>query len=288
MSEVEVAIIGAGPAGLTAAIQLQRYGIPFILLEKARVGGLLWNANLVENYPGFPAGISGPKLIRLMEKQAFRIGVKVTSECVTRVDKNPRQSGFLVTTHQRTYEASRLIIASGTRAMPAPYAIPVTCASQVYMEVWQLAEEKGKRIVIVGAGDAAFDYALNMAKNRNSVTILNRSGEVKCLELLFERATADPAISYRASCPVRDIESDEKKGSLLIRCETGETIEADFLVFAIGRIPQVDFLPPELLTWDAPGLNFIGDVKNGSFRQAAIAAGDGLRAAMEIYFNLEA
>ncbi len=74
MQPEEVIIIGAGPAGMTAAIQLKRYGIPFVLLEKERVGGLLWNANLVENYPGFPAGVSGPRLVGLIEKQMERIG----------------------------------------------------------------------------------------------------------------------------------------------------------------------------------------------------------------------
>ena len=73
MKTDETMIIGAGPAGITAAIQLKRYSIPFILLEKERVGGLLWNANLVENYPGFPAGVRGPKLIGLIEKQMERI-----------------------------------------------------------------------------------------------------------------------------------------------------------------------------------------------------------------------
>jgi thioredoxin reductase (NADPH) len=78
MEPEEVAIVGAGPAGMTAAIQLKRYGIPFVLLEKERIGGLLWNANLVENYPGFPAGVSGPKLVGLIEKQMERVGVEVT------------------------------------------------------------------------------------------------------------------------------------------------------------------------------------------------------------------
>jgi thioredoxin reductase (NADPH) len=81
----EIIIIGGGPAGITAAIQLQRYGCEPLLLEKRELGGLLWNANLVENYPGFPNGVRGEKLIGLMQKQAERLGVQVKREEVLKV-----------------------------------------------------------------------------------------------------------------------------------------------------------------------------------------------------------
>ncbi|MFZ5911081.1 MAG: NAD(P)/FAD-dependent oxidoreductase [Chloroflexota bacterium] len=289
MPETDVVIIGAGPAGLAAAIQLQRYGIPFVLLEKGRVGGLLWNANLVENYPGFPAGVSGPKLVRLIEKQASRIGVRVLQECVLRVvTLDNIKNIYTINTNKNTYTTTHIIIASGTKPRPTPIPIPTECAERVYSDVWPLLGESGKRIVIVGAGDAAFDYALNLTKNRNSVTILNRGGDVKCLRLLWERARANPAVTYRAECPVSGVEAAGTAGRLRVRCEAGESLEADALLFAIGRVPQVDFLSAELLAQAHPGLHFVGDVKNGLYRQAAIAAGDGLRAAMEIYFSMEA
>ncbi len=289
MPETDVVIIGAGPAGLTAAIQLRRYGIPFVLLEKERVGGLLWNANLVENYPGFPAGVSGPKLVRLIEEQASRVGVPVLQEHVLRVailDNNKYH--FSINTNKHTYHARHVVIASGTKPRPAPIPIPAECSERVHSDVWPLLRESGKHIVIVGAGDAAFDYALNLTKNRNSVTILNRGRDVKCLRLLWERAQANPAIAYRAGCSVSGVEAEGTAGRLRVRCEAGESLEADALLFAIGRVPQVDFLSTELLAQTHPGLHFVGDVKNGLYRQAAIAAGDGLRTAMEIYFSMEA
>ena len=284
MQPEEVVIIGAGPAGMTAAIQLKRYGIPFVLLEQERVGGLLWNANLVENYPGFPAGVSGPKLIVLMEKQMERIGVEVTYDSVTKI--RYENDCFKVATSQAEYCPRYVIVASGTQPKPFPVSIPKEVEGKVFSDVYHLLDIHEKHITIVGAGDAAFDYALNLVKRRNFVTILNRGGEVKCLELLWERAVAESAIEYRAEAPITTVAVDELESKLEVRLDAGETLKTDFLLFAIGRVPQMDFLSEELVDKKNEGLYFIGDVKNGLYRQAAIAAGDGLRAAMDIYFKL--
>jgi thioredoxin reductase (NADPH) len=292
MKPDEVAIIGAGPAGMTAAIQLKRYGIPFVLLEKERVGGLLWNANLVENYPGFPAGISGPKLVGLIERQMERVGVDVTFDSVSQLTRNP--IGFHVKTIQAEYKPRFVIVASGTSPNPFPVAIPTMARNMVFSDVYHLLHVSDKQFVIIGAGDAAFDYALNLVKKGNFVTILNRGGEVKCLRLLWERAMAEPAIEYRAETPVNKVDFDEipsERGGetanrLKVQTEAGESLEADYLLFAIGRVPQTDFLSDDLVHKNVEGLYFVGDVKNALFRQAAIAAGDGLRAAMEIYTKL--
>jgi thioredoxin reductase (NADPH) len=285
MKRDEVVIIGAGPAGVTAAIQLKRYGIPFVLLEEERVGGLLWNANLVENYPGFPAGVSGPKLVGLIEKQMERIGVEVSFAPVLQVAYDAK--GFIVETRQETYRPCFVIVASGTKPNPFPLAIPDAARRLVFSDVYYLLDESNKHIAIIGAGDAAFDYALNLTKNRNSVTILNRGGDVKCLGSLWERAMAEPAIEYRAESPINSVCLDEAAGRLRVQIEAGESFEADYLLFATGRVPQLDFLADGFVEQRVENLYFVGDVKNGLFRQAAIAAGDGLRAAMEIYHKLK-
>lgn len=284
MKSDEVVIIGAGPAGATAAIQLKRYGIPFVLLEKARVGGMLWNANLVENYPGFPAGVGGPKLAGLIEKQMERIGVSVTIDSVLSIQHD--KSSFQIKTVQIEYFPRYVIVASGTRPNPIPLAIPEAARDKVFSDVYHLLNETEKHIIVIGAGDAAFDYALNLVKKRNFVTILNRGGDVKCLGLLWERVRAEPVIEYRAETPVSAVEVDDIGNRLRVRTEAGESLEADYLLFAIGRIPQMDFLSTELIKQKVKGLYFVGDVKNGLYRQAAIAAGDGLRTAMDIYFKL--
>jgi thioredoxin reductase (NADPH) len=286
MENEQVVVIGAGPAGASAAIQLQRYNIPFALLEKNRVGGLLWNANLVENYPGFPKGISGSKLVGLVKKQMDYFGVPVVQDIVlnlTQVD-----GVFQVTGEHSEYRPRFVVVASGTRPTPIPMVVPSGTQEKVFSEVSQLIGEHGKRIAVVGAGDAAFDYALNLTKNRNSVTILNRSKQVQCLKLLWERAMAEPGISYTPETQVSEVSLDNESGALLLQLKDGNRLKVDYLLFAIGRVPQVEFLDEGLAGENDEDLYFVGDVKNGLYRQAAIAAGDGLRAAMDIHFRLSA
>ncbi len=285
----KILIIGGGPGGITAAIQLKRYGLEPLLLERRELGGLLWNANLVENYPGFPNGVRGEKLIRLMRKQIERIGVNVAHEEAVKVDWEGEC--FKVTTQHTTRTTDFLVIASGTKSKPLPDVVSPEVRGRVFTEVWPLLKEEGKRIAIIGAGDAAFDYALNLSKKRNIVTILNRGETVKCLGLLFERASSEARIRYRVGIAVSWITLDETATNLKVRCEA-ETVEADYILFAIGRVPNLDFLSEEVRRREqelveSGRLYFVGDVKNELYRQVAIAAGDGLRAAMQIYFSVE-
>ncbi|RJP54120.1 MAG: NAD(P)/FAD-dependent oxidoreductase [Anaerolineaceae bacterium] len=284
----EPIIIGGGPAGLTCALQLKRYGLGSLLLEKRELGGLLWNANLVENYPGFPNGIEGSKLSRLMKKQIERIGVDVEREEVVSV--RLEKGEIIVETQNVKRKTKCLVIASGTKSKPLPEIISPKARKRIFTEVWPIVETTEKQIVIIGAGDAAFDYALNLAKKRNFVTILTRGETVKCLPLLFERAAQETRIAYRAGVAVSKIEADETADRLVV--ESGaKTFEADYVIFAIGRVPNLDFLSDEIRQREKEliemgRLYFIGDVKNELYRQVIIAAGDGLRAAMQIYARI--
>jgi thioredoxin reductase (NADPH) len=278
-----VLIIGAGPAGITTAIQLKRCGLTPILLEKDRVGGLLWNANKVENYPGFPDGIPGSKLVALFEKQIQRIGVGIMFDEVYRLEYI---NGWLAETKQTAYRPDVVVIATGTKSKPLPVKVPDQVKNRVFSEVWPLLNARNKHIVIIGAGDAAFDCALNLSR-KNLVTILNRSTEASCLPLLWERARANPAISYQEQTSLQHIERDTVTGSLQLFTD-GSSLATDYLLFAIGREPQLEFIinsvkRMERKLMECGKLYFVGDVHNGIFRQTAIAAGDGLRTAMQIY-----
>lgn len=285
----DVLIIGAGPAGLAAALQLGRYGIRPRLLEGSRPGGLLWNANRVENYPGFSGGISGPGLVRAFLDQTEHI--QITREPV--VDLTWQDGVFYAKTSSSVYPGKMAVIASGTKPRPLTgFTIPDTLRGQVVYEVAGLLDSAGAKMVIVGGGDAAFDYAINMSA-KNSVIILNHTDQVKCLPQLFAQAQACQNITYRPNTGIIRLES-APAGGMVVECSSpNKTIElqADVLIGAVGREPQLDFVSPSLVERSADFekmgiLHFAGDVKNGMFRQTAIAVGDGIRVGMLIHQRL--
>jgi thioredoxin reductase len=292
VSRFSVAIIGAGPAGLAAAIQLRRYGIDLLLLEADAVGGLLRNANLVENYPGFPGGIPGMRLVSLFAEQLQQVGVAVTYARVTALDE--RGSYFHLETSAQVYQARLLVIATGSQAVTfQDFTIPDAARPRVLYEILPVIGVVDKRFTIVGAGDLAFDYALNLGKN-NDITILNRGTDTRCLPLLKERVAVNPRIAYRENTCIEQI-CVTSDGGLSLACRSPEgrvSIACDYLLGAIGRMPQLDFLSEEFLQraaeWQQQGrLYFIGDVKNQHYRQASIAIGDGVMAAMQIHRRIE-
>ncbi len=287
MKVEQVAIVGAGPAGLAAAIQLKRNGINALLLERDKVGGLLWNANLVENYPGFPKGISGPKLVGRMIRQAHSLGINPIQQEVINITYE--QESYQLTTSHCRHEAGILVIATGTKPKALyGFSVPKNLASKVYYEVRSLLNKKNERMVIIGSGDAAFDYALNLSK-KNMVSILNRGTEVRCLPLLWERAQKVADISYREQTQVLMLRPD-KQGGMLVDCQgpAGELqFHADYLIGAVGREAELSWLSDSFcqqvqVLQDMGVLYVIGDVKNGIYRQTSIAVGDGVMAAMKI------
>jgi thioredoxin reductase len=288
----DVLIIGAGPAGLAAALQLQRRGVDLVIFERRQVGGLLNNANLVENYPGFPGGIAGEALVARMEHQVAALGVEVTHEEVRNL--NYAEGQFKAETKRAVYWAPVVVIASGTVGItPEGIHTPAGLEERVLTEILTIKAVTGKKVVIVGAGDQAFDYALNLGR-RNQLLILNRSNERKCLPLLWERASWLPDMTYREQIQLVGIEADEKCRLRLITdaSEKREAITCDYLVYAIGRQPKINFLSPNILQianeLEQQGVLYrIGDVKNGIYRQVAIAVGDGILAAMQIIKNME-
>jgi thioredoxin reductase (NADPH) len=289
----DVVIIGAGPSGIASAIQLKRYGISPILIEKAEPGGLLKNANLVENYPGFPKGISGTDLIKLFREHLSKYSIDVVKDEVLKVDY--KDNKFFIECRKKTYYSRTAVIASGTT--PICYndiLISSQAKKKIYYEVYPIVNVKNCNIAIVGAGDAAFDYALNLSKY-NNVVILNRGKGIKCLPLLFNRGIKSEKIKYFKNIKLERIDINKHKKLALICKEVPNKIvqfECDYILFAIGRENNCDFISTKLTkkieNLEKKGfLYFIGDVKNDIFRQSSIAIGNGIKAAMKIYRKLK-
>lgn len=288
MTKEIVTIVGAGPAGLSTAIQLQRYAIKPLVLEAQQIGGLLRDANLVENYLGFPDGISGEKLVSLFERQAKANNLHVIYDEVTSL-KYEANSFLIKTRKNRLIESEIVVVASGTKPREfVDVEVPDCAKKKVFYEVSRLREVSRKKIAIIGAGDSAFDYALNLAKE-NKVIILNRSARAKCLPLLLDRAMRNLNIEYFTEAHLTEITSSQQE-KISIRYMVGnQNVKrfVDYIIFAIGREPRIDYFHDELLRMsdelERRGiLYFAGDVKNKDFRQTAISVGDGVLTAMKI------
>lgn len=278
----DIVIIGAGPAGMTAALQLGRYGLNPLVLEKAKPGGLLNNARRVENYPGFPEGITGPMLVRRFREQILD-RVKILHEKVLTADHKNKK--FIIRTDHRTVIARVMIIATGTEPKLLPLAERIRGGKNlVFYEPSGMPKITGKTVAVVGSGDAAFDYALGLAA-RNKIAILGRGPKPRCLPVLGRQCRINANIKYRANIKIGKIARD--RGQFVIRYNRRGSLSADYLLVAIGRRPNLDFLRPSIRNdrrrlVREKRLWLIGDVKNGSFRQAGISVGDGLRCAMEV------
>ncbi len=270
----DVVIIGAGPAGVSAAIQLARFGIKPLVFEKNAIGGLLRNANRIENYPGFPDGIRGLELVELIERQGKKWAINIQYDEVLELDKSLR-----IKTRNCELRAKFVIIASGTKPVIFDdFVIPDSAKKSIFYEIYPLRDARSCNIAIVGGGDAAFDYAINLSKN-NTIMIFNRSSKIKALPILQSRVSSCSKIQYHDNMSLRKIEQSGA-GRLRLSFENAEArFEADALMFAIGRQPELGFADNRI---ESENVYYCGDVRNGDYRQLAIACGEGIKAAMQI------
>jgi len=288
----KIAIIGGGPAGIASAIQLKKYGLKPVLFESNEIGGLLHNAWRVENMPGFSIGIPGIKVIEKMKAHLIQSGTEVINRRVAKLDY--QDGNFIIETDNGSQKYDFAIVASGTKPVRHPLAQSSSPEIQKYIfyEVYPLLKAENKHIVVVGAGDAAFDYSMNLAR-RNRVTILNRSDKIPALPLLKELVIKESNIDYLDFSEIDKIDllKDNKLTVSLSNTIEKQISEVDYILFAIGREEQKDFYSDNLIFLESDllkkGLLFLaGDVKNGLFRQTSIAVGDGIRCAMEIFHHL--
>jgi thioredoxin reductase (NADPH) len=284
-----IAVVGAGPAGCAAAVQCARLGAPVRLFDRAgRAGGLIANGFLVENYPGLEGPVPGPVFADRLGQHLKRFGVEVEQMELTGVE--PDGASWVLHLGRTPVRCQSAIIAIGTE--PRPFAVagdPALVARSVFHEVGQLMRAHGslRQVVVVGGGEAAFDYSLTLAAAGAEVVIAVRGAAARARGRLVEQVAAEQAI--RVALETRVTELAEHDGSLRVTAVTGadrHRLPADAILAAVGRASAAWDIVGSTVAGDhvgaltpRPGLFICGDARSGALGQAGIAVGDGLRAA---------
>ncbi|HEY4711216.1 MAG TPA: thioredoxin-disulfide reductase [Dehalococcoidia bacterium] len=292
----QVVIIGGGPAGLTAGLYCARSRLKTLLIEKGVIGGQITNAERVENYPGFPKGISGIELGQLIHEQATSYELETLLAEVIKAVPSPRHN--LVSTSEGDFVSESIIIASGSqfrklgvtgedKFVGKGISYCATCDGPLF---------KGKTVAVIGGGDAAVTEALYLSKFASSVKVIHRRSQLRANKILQERAMAEPKIEFIWDTVVTQIKGDGLVKQLMLKSNKNAkilTLELAGIFVAIGSEPNSaqwrGLLPldeggyiiaTELMETKIPGIFAAGDVRHNSARQAITAAGDGATAAM--------
>ncbi|OIQ59021.1 thioredoxin reductase [Moorella thermoacetica] len=292
----DLMIIGGGPAGLTAALYGARGGLNTILLEMGAPGGQAGQTGRIENYPGFPDGITGIDLAMKFAEQAERSGARLEMTTVRKVDFSGVNKKAI--TSNGEYEARAMIIASGAR--PRPLGVPgedeLRGRGVSYCATCDGAFFRDKKVAVVGGGDSAVEEALFLTRFASQVTIIHRRDALRATRVIQDRARDNPKISFLWNTVVNAIQGKDKVSSLQLKdVRTGALREEPFdgVFIFIGLKPNTDFLDGALtldpdgyivtredLATSIPGVFAAGDVRAKNFRQVSTAVGDGAVAAM--------
>ncbi|MGD0355798.1 MAG: thioredoxin-disulfide reductase [Dehalococcoidia bacterium] len=303
MKEYEVAIIGGGPAGLTAGLYASRYGLNTILIERGLFGGQIVNAGYVENYPGFPQGVSGMELGRLMYEQASRFGLTSIVGEVTGFKHTSDK--FEITMDDGFITAMSVIIATGsnyrkigvdgeTRLIGRGVSYCATCDGFLF---------KNKDVAVVGGGDTAITDALELSQHADKVYIIHRRDQLRASSVVQKLAFSIPKIQFKWDSVVESLEGVDKLNHINLKnVKSGEKseLQVDGVFVAIGLIPNSalfvglvemdennNISTDELMRTNVPGIFSVGDVRKNSARQVVTAVGDGATAAKSAFSFLK-
>ncbi|EPQ62207.1 BgtA-20489 [Blumeria graminis f. sp. tritici] len=305
----KVVIIGSGPAAHTAAIYLARAELKPVLYEGFLAngiapGGQLTTTTDVENYPGFPAGITGPALMDAMRNQSERFGTRIITETVSRVDLSQRPFRYWTELNEEVNTADALIIATGASARRLGLA-----GEQKY---WQSGISacavcdgavpifRDKPLVVIGGGDSAAEEAIFLTKYGSHVTVLVRKEKLRASKTMANRLLNNKKVTVKFNSVGVEVMGNEKglMDRLIIKdVQTGtqETIVANGLFYAVGHDPATALVKGQLATdeegyiitkpgtsyTDVEGVFAAGDVQDKRYRQAITSAGSGCIAALE-------
>ena len=297
MANYDLIIIGAGPAGLTAALYAGRSRLNTLLIEKMAIGGRILMSETIENYPGFPGGISSHDLMQRMEEQVRELGVEIISEQVQDIDCTERTVNF----SGASVKAQAIIIASGAR--PRKLNIPgedkYTGRGVSYCATCDGPFFKEKKIVIVGGGNAVAEEAIYLSRIVAEVNIIHRRADLRASAILQERLQLNKKINFILNSIVTQIKGEQKVEAVTIK-DLLSGKESDFdcagVFIYIGYEPETTFLKSKLqmdesgfieanenMVTSAPGIFACGDCRKKGLYQVVNACGDGAVAADSAY-----
>lgn len=307
-SDLDVAVVGGGPGGLTAGIYAARAGLKATVFESAVFGGQAASTDLVENYPGFPEPIAGAELAENMRRQAERCGCGLASSGVSGLERagDGPGAGWTLRTDSGPVSALTVVAASGAR--PARLGVPgeekfwgrgISCCATC-----DGAFFRGREVVVVGGGDTAVKEAAFLTRFASHVTLVHRRDRLRAGHANRERlAAAGGKVTLRLESRVVGILGGEKvSGVRLEHVRTGERAElaCEGVFLFVGFLPNSDWLPPEVkrnergyvltdedMATSAPGVFACGDVRSKPFRQIVTACGEGALAAHSAQDHIE-
>jgi thioredoxin reductase (NADPH) len=294
----KLVIIGSGPAGYTAAIYAARAELAPVVVAGLQFGGQLMLTTDVENYPGFPEGVSGPELMEIFQKQAQRFGAEVVLEDATALSL--RERPFRIETPSRTFTADAVVLATGASAkwlgiesekklQNRGVSACATCDGALY---------RGKPMAVVGGGDTAMEEALFLTRFATKVTVIHRRDRLRASKIMQERARASGKIEFAWNSEVEEVLGGEFVTGVRLRdIETGarRDLAVEALFVAIGHEPntqllrgQIELDPVGYITvrpgttrTSREGVFACGDAMDPTYRQAVTAAGTGCMAAID-------
>ena len=292
----QLIIVGGGPAGLTAGLYSARGGLKVLLIEKEVIGGQIANADRVDNYPGFPEGISGFELARLIHQQATNHGLETMSGEVTGLTS--RYGSNIVNTAEGDFIAQAVIIAGGSqfRKLEVPGEGEFLGKGVSYCATCDGPLFRDKAVAVVGGGDTAVTDALSLSKFASSVKVVHRRNQLRASKVLQRKAQTNPKIEFIWDNVVTEVKGKEKLTDLVLKNTKNDTISllaVDGVFVAIGLVPNTEYLrgvlpldeggyiiTTELMETTVPGIFAAGDIRHNSVKQAIVAAGNGAVAAL--------
>ena len=304
----DVAIIGSGPAGLTAAIYTTRGSASTVLFTGTKWGGQLMLTTLIENYPGFPEGIQGPDLMLAMKKQAERFGAKVVSEDVSEVDFGTKP--FTLKVGKTSYKAKSVIIATGAetvwlgvkgeeKLIGRGISSCAPCDAPFFKE---------KKVAVIGGGDSAMEEALVLEKFAKEITIIHRRDEFRASKIMQQKVLASPKIKVMYDTEVQEVVGENKLEKIVLKNNKTNKVtemEADGMFVAVGHSPSTTIFKGKVELDEkgfvkrsekdgyksgtsVSGVFVAGDVHDFHYKQAITAAGFGCMSALDVLKYLEA